>query len=576
MSLQTRFAVLLATIGLAALLAVLAAYFTFQMILSEVREPVRNMSVVLSLLGEAKGHIEELGSIVNRQSARDRPDGTPLQKTLDMGVRPPIVGLRLASPTANDRSVSLRHFDEVERIMHLLREATNAEVISGKTTLDNLFRRLPRAKATTLDWLESERRLTGATDAPGSQGATELRTIAATELYELHNLIERVEKQVVSLTSDTVRYSSDLRRRLTLVLAFALLVGALTALLGLILLRRWVLRPIADLRIAAARIGEGDFDHRIIARSSNARDELTILSNEINHMASMVRSLQDERVERERLAVLGEMVRRLAHNLRNPLAGIRGLAENTKIDLGAARSPLDPKTHGELLENQDRIMRSVDKFEKWLADLLRATRPAQINPIQCQCRPWIKGVIETYLASAQTRGVEVRLEDARSPESAFVDPSHLEHALGAVISNAIEAAASRPDPRWVKVTSESVSNHRGSENPDWVIEISDSGPGIPPELRERIFAPYFTTKQEGSGIGLATAIQVIRAHGGRMSVENQPESPKSSENGSNSGASTQGAVFRLVIPTHAEVAKDHHVARIGQSGAAGGQDSDHR
>jgi len=102
------------------------------------------------------------------------------------------------------------------------------------------------------------------------------------------------------------------------------------------------------------------------ASSDRLWAQLAQLASEVNHMAHMVKTLQDERVESERLAAVGSMVRRIAHNIRNPLAGIRGLAEITRNELAQDE---------ELRENQTRIVAAVDRFERWLKQLLDATRP---------------------------------------------------------------------------------------------------------------------------------------------------------------------------------------------------------
>ncbi|MBL4790043.1 MAG: hypothetical protein JKY60_13725, partial [Kordiimonadaceae bacterium] len=87
-------------------------------------------------------------------------------------------------------------------------------------------------------------------------------------------------------------------------------------------------------------------------------------------MASLIKAMQDERVERERLAAMGEMAQRTVHNLRTPLAGIRALAEITKSELDEG---------SELGEMQDRIMASVDRFEIWLQGMLRVSSPMALD-----------------------------------------------------------------------------------------------------------------------------------------------------------------------------------------------------
>lgn len=639
MSLQARFALLFSMLGVAALVSVVAALWSFQVISREVREPFRDMSTVLRLLSEAKGHVEQAGSVLNRTRVDGGEDASTASDdvVVDQGVRPGPEGSPREPLAADERHILFTNLDAFSQTMERLEGLESAAMVSGKATLANIRRRYPAARLDIVTWLEHAPK--GEDDAGTlapeavDQSRERLRRAAAMELYRLHNLIERIEQQIIASAEVTLQHSQDMRSRLLSILGLALLTGALCILLGVFLVRRWVLRPVADLRVAAARIASGDFVHRVPVSDRPGTDELALLSVEVNHMSSMVKSLQDERVERERLAALGEMVRRIVHNLRNPLAGIRGLAELSKSDLvagagGGGGGGLTPAAQMDVRENQDRIIASVDRFERWLADLLRATRPAEIHVQDCAVREWLEHVAEPYRASATARHVDLIVDASGAPERAIIDPGHLEHALGAIIANAIDAAstpraesvASVPhtaskmadpalktaaashfpptttppsDPAkaraWVRVTARGGDGlharsgqqaHRDAAGAlpasHWELCVSDSGPGIPPEMHERIFAPYFTTKREGTGIGLATALQVVRAHGGRIVLDSAQNASSSQDFPSPGLGERLGASFRVVLPIEPDVAKDRQVARIGQTGVPGGQDSDHR
>lgn len=622
MSLQARFALLFSMLGLAALVSVGAALWSFQVISREVREPFRDMSSVLRLLSQAKGHVERAGSVLNRTREEGDPTTVDDDTFVDEGVRPlpaPESSTR-ARLTAEERESLLGNLDAFDQTMGRLESLESAAMVSGKATLANIRRRYPVARQEITTWLQRGETDTGQLD-------DRPRRAAALELYRLHNLIERIEQQIIASAEVTLQHSQDMRSRLLSILGLALLTGALCILLGVFLVRRWVLRPVADLRIAAARIASGDFAHRVPVPARPGTDELALLSVEVNHMSSMVKSLQDERVERERLAALGEMVRRIVHNLRNPLSGIRGLAELSKHELSDSSHAVSPAAQHDLRENQDRIIASVDRFERWLADLLRATRPAEVHVQECGVREWLTHVVEPYRATAAARGVDLVVDVSRAPDRAVIDAGHLEHAIGAIIANAIDAASTpaptSPSPAsptadtlaeradtlasstkhtapaatsaavrpWVRITARGWSGGAGAVSEPqnafqtalpplpplhWEISISDSGPGIPADMHERVFAPYFTTKREGTGIGLATALQVVRAHGGRIVLDSAAHASHSQDSPSPGLGERPGASFRVVLPIEPDVAKDRQVARIGQSGVPGGQDSDHR
>ncbi|MEQ8850690.1 MAG: HAMP domain-containing sensor histidine kinase [Phycisphaerales bacterium] len=327
-------------------------------------------------------------------------------------------------------------------------------------------------------------------------------------------LMDHCERRVLEGAAQAIRNNERLSRRIAQTNAFALVAAGLISILAYALLRRWIVTPIARLREAAAHISRGEFEYRLPV---HGRDEIAQLSAEVNHMASVITSMQQERIERERFVTVGQMARRLAHNLRNPLSGIRGLAELTRSDLPAG---------SELRENQDRIVSSVDKFEQWLAELLDLTSPLELRVRPQAVAPWLADLVDAHAPMARTRRVEVLMDASAGPEEAAFDPRHLGHAVVAVLSNAIEAASAGG---CVRVTT------RPADPDQWAIRIQDSGPGVRPEIRDQIFSPHFTTKSGGNGIGLAVAQQITRAHGGRVTVLD-PES----------GAS--GAIFDLSLP----------------------------
>lgn len=312
-------------------------------------------------------------------------------------------------------------------------------------------------------------------------------------------LIERIETQIAGNADLALGHVAALRRMLTGAMAISLFGAVMVALLGYLLLNRWVVAPVASLRLAAKRIGGGDFAHRVPV---NARDEIGLLSEEVNRMAALVSRMQEERIRRERLAAAGQMLRRLAHNLRNPLAGIRSLAELSREDA----SP-----DSEVCDAQNRIMSTVDHFERWLSDLLHRTSPVELRAERLDVGAWIRGVVAAHESAAAARSVRIEIEAAKAPRNASFDPGHLEQAISVLVSNAIDAS-----PRGSTVR---ISVRTDGMSESWELRVEDEGPGVAPEIIDRIFEPHFTTKQGGVGIGLAFAREVAMVHGGEILVE---------------------------------------------------------
>ncbi|MBY0311654.1 MAG: HAMP domain-containing histidine kinase [Phycisphaerales bacterium] len=549
MSLRFKFGILLGVIALAVALAVSASWWAFSTVQSEIHGPFRGMTLVLASLGRVKENVE-----IMRHEASPQDPG-------------------LGQP----RSAALAAASEAGEA-ELARVAGDADVVqewtlrAGRTALTNLRQRLSEATKGVREAARVHRPLS----------ERELQ-----ELGEVHELIERLESKIVAETTRALDFSDALRGRLLFVLGCALAIVILTAALGIALVRRWVLAPVAQLRVAAASIARGEFSYRIpvLDRAPRA-DELAQLSNEVNQMAGMIKTMQDDRVDRERLAAVGEMVRRLAHNLRNPLGGIRGLAELSRSELRPGE-PVAMNAVGELRENQDRIISSVDRFESWLNDLMNVTRPAEVHPQSTDLGKWLRGLVAAHEPVAQTRGVFLKLTIEEGLGMASIDARHMEHAVSAILSNAIDAAGN-PDARKVcpapivRVEAYRVEEtEMGRGAGLWRISITDTGLGVPIELKERIFQPYFTTKRDGNGIGLAIAQQVVKAHFGRIHVDSPPSAANGVRNtpeGAVLGASAGGTRFTIELPVNRPALADEperELARIGQIGARSGQPPRH-
>ncbi|HZW10099.1 MAG TPA: ATP-binding protein [Phycisphaerales bacterium] len=506
MSLQARFAMLLALLGVAVVANLALSVWSVGLLDREQRWANEQIGTVLGPLHSINrsvwGASELLGSPgIGWFDAT--PPGAP-----DAAVR---------SPEAVLDFRELLH--EAVGSIDALEEVPTSALRSGVNTTRNLRERLHAAQSAANAWFEG--------------GVEADRLAALNGLYELHELIERLEARLIQDAQFASRYAADVRRRLTY--AVLAMVGVVAAFLIVAawLFQRWVLVKADRLRDAAERLGAGHFEHRI---PIDGDDELDRVALRVNEMAGTILTMQAERIERERLAAIGEMARRVAHNIRNPLAGIRSLAE-----LSALESAPDTA----VAEHQQRIIRTVDRFGTWLSELLSVSTPLEVSLRPEPVRPWMRDLVEALRPMAEDRGVMLRLDDEGAPEEAPIDRRHLEQAVSAIVTNAIEIS---PRGGLVAVTV------RSSPPAVWELIVEDEGPGISPQAQQQLFRPYFTTKQGGTGIGLAIAHRVVREHGGRLEAENRRERPAG---GAGSG---RGAVFRMELPLAAAEA----VARIGQ------------
>ncbi len=300
----------------------------------------------------------------------------------------------------------------------------------------------------------------------------------------------------------SVREAAAVERQVITILTFNAAVGGLLCVGGLVALRRWVMQPVRDLRVATQEISHGHFDYRVQPRSE---DELGLLAREVNQMCATIVDMQKRLVDRERLAAAGEMVTRVAHNIRNPLSGIRVLAEAT-----AERVTEDP----EALDYQQRIIGTIDRFEHWLRDLQQSVAPLELEPVRVDIRELLQGVATAVDGMLMGRKVSLHLDISPEVQWVSVDPLHFEQALAAMLTNAVQAS-----PPGEQVT---LSVRPAGRTPsEWELTVEDHGPGIAPELREKIFSPYFTTKSDGTGLGLPIAQKVVRLHGGELRLESE-------------------------------------------------------
>lgn len=202
----------------------------------------------------------------------------------------------------------------------------------------------------------------------------------------------------------------------------------------------------------------------------------------------------------ERLSTLGEMAAVLAHEIRNPLGSIRGTAEILRDDF----QPGTPKH--EFIEIQ---IRETERLNRVVEDFLRLTRPRATAMQSCSLRQELETIVTLTTGDASRRGILLTLQPPDDELTVTADGEKLRQAFLNIIINALQAT-----PQGGSVT---VSAHRTDGGCE--VLFSDTGQGIPDDLRERIFEPFFTTKPDGTGLGLAITKKIIESHGGSLTVE---------------------------------------------------------
>lgn len=283
------------------------------------------------------------------------------------------------------------------------------------------------------------------------------------------------------------------------------IVGVAICIAGLWFVRKWVVLPTSELRRDTEQLSQGDFSARVAIRGA---DEMGDLGREVNQMAAQIAEMQGQLVERERRSAAGEMVVHLEENLSGRLAEIRELARTTCEG---------NEGKDEIADFQQRIGSTTESLANWLRDLRRIVLPSEPQlrrvPVEDMVRS-VSTVLQPILDQSQ-----VQLQTNLDPrmDEVLVDRLQMEQAIIVLVTNAVEASKAGQIVRVTVAASEA--------QPDrWHLTVADQGTGIPAELQEKIFLPFFTTKAHGNGIGLGLVKAVVESHGGTLSVHSVPGS----------------------------------------------------
>jgi len=207
---------------------------------------------------------------------------------------------------------------------------------------------------------------------------------------------------------------------------------------------------------------------------------------------------------------MGELASTVAHEVRNPLNAVGMTAQRLKREfLGAA--PADAGDRAELEELLSVMASETQRIDRIVQQFLEYARPPRLAPEPVDLGTLVGDVARRARSVAEARGVSLDV-DVPGTGTALVDPAQLRQALDNLVRNAVEAT-----PEGGRVSLAARREDRGH-----AIEVRDSGRGIEPDHLPRIFDLYFTTKADGTGVGLAVTQQIVAAHGGTIEVDSRP------------------------------------------------------
>lgn len=314
-----------------------------------------------------------------------------------------------------------------------------------------------------------------------------------------------------------------------------------TALAGF-LLSRHLLRPLEQLSRETEEIAQGHFSHRVEIRGE---DEIADLGRRFNAMAARLeqsyRALEDrkgelekevqlrtaalekEQQERreldrqmfqvEKMTTLGEVAMGLAHEIGNPLAGMKAVAQML----------LEEELTPHQREYLERILGEINRLTEFLRTFHGFAAPQEFHPVACRLEQVLEDVLLWTRREARSRGVTIDFSPcSASVPPLWADPNRLKQVLLNLVINAIHAM---PGGGRIEIGMCAGLGHPEDLDgsvPKMRFCVRDTGIGIPPEVLPKVFDPFYTTRADGSGLGLAVVKKIAQQHGADIQIESKP------------------------------------------------------
>lgn len=289
-------------------------------------------------------------------------------------------------------------------------------------------------------------------------------------------------------------------------LIFTIGVFLVAILVTLVLVWRFT-TPIANLSRAARRVGRGDLSFRL--KEAERSDEIGSLAKQFNIMTEELeksRALEEQLREAEKSAVVGRLASAIAHEIRNPLNYI-----NLTLDHLRNRFRPDDESRRETFEKLTVQLKSeVDRINRQVSDFLQYSRPVKFEKVPVDLREVIESSLKIIEPQADEHGIRISVVERDSVPDVVGDREMLRSVFNNLFLNALQAMEKSGGKLTVTLSTkgETVS-----------AEVRDTGNGIERADMEKVFEPYFSTKETGTGLGLAIVRRVIEEHRGKIALE---------------------------------------------------------
>jgi len=273
-------------------------------------------------------------------------------------------------------------------------------------------------------------------------------------------------------------------------------------------------QPLRELAKVSRNIAQGHHEERVGHFEGLEAEEV---ATAFNAMLDEVEAAHKRIVHSSALALVGELSSSIVHEMRNPLSTV-------KINLQALRKKVEQdETHRELAEL---ALTQVLRLENMASDLLGYGKPLEIHPEPVTLASVAKDVLAIFQKELEGKNLSIKIQDQSGEARFMADPEQIRRCLTNLISNAIQAS-----PKDGEII---LASQIFPETPEKIsISVMDNGEGIPESYLNRLFQPFFTTHETGTGLGLANVKKIVEYHQGTVSADNRAEG---------------GAVFTIILP----------------------------
>lgn len=304
------------------------------------------------------------------------------------------------------------------------------------------------------------------------------------------------------------------------------LVGLAISVGGTALLSRGITGPLKKLVDAMVKISKGEFTQQIDIDSKDEIGNLAQSFNDMSYQLLLTRKRMEEAnkklIQAEKLASIGRISAGIAHEIRNPLTSVK-----LNIQKLSQSDRLDEIEKEHLSLSQEGIV----QMEKFIKDLLDFTRASELNLNHFSIEQILDESIKIVADSLELKKIVLKKDYEQGLPKVLVDGDKMRQVFLNVLRNAYETAE---EGGRIKISLSLLKDESGKKIK---VEIADNGSGIPPEKREIIFEPFYTTKSSGIGLGLPNARKIIEQHKGSIKVKDDFK---------------QGACFEILIPCEGE------------------------